>query len=136
MSKEKEIRETLTGMAKLSISTNTLNEIHIKNLKAYPYVFFNGVKAVQIDYNLHTDSKIDYETDKKSFEIKYNINKPDTSHFFIKYSLQIDETQDNSHLENRFIALENAIRTLFWVGIPLEVYFNGNKMYKSEQDAK
>lgn len=134
MSDQIDSREMLKKMAQLSITTNQINEIQQKNLKMYPFVFFNGVKSVSIEYDLTNQSKVNYDTDPKTMEIVYKFDKPMVDNFKVAYDLKIDETQDNSHMEKRFDALEKSIATLFWNGIPLEVKFNGKEVYKSKKN--
>lgn len=134
MSNENEIKETLRKMAQFSISNNQINEIQEKNLKAYPFVFFNGVKSLKIEYDLTNHSKVDYDTNPKTLEIVYKFSKPDTRNFRIAYDIEIDESEPNPHMEKRFDALEKAIHTLFWKGIPVEVSFNGKVVYTSKKD--
>jgi hypothetical protein len=132
LSDEKEIKDTIKKMAQFSISTNQINEIQEKNLKMYPFIFFNGVKSVKIEYDLTNHSKVDYDTNPKTMEIVYKFDKPITENFKIKYDLTIDESQDNTNIEKRFEILEKSIYNLFWNGIPIEVSFNGNNVYKSK----
>lgn len=127
-------REMLKKMAQLSITTNQINEIQQKNLKMYPFVFFNGVKSVSIEYDLTNQSKVNYDTDPKTMEIVYKFDKPIVDNFKVLYDLKIDETQDNPHMEKRFDALEKSIATLFWNGIPIEVKFNGKSVYTSKKN--
>jgi hypothetical protein len=124
---------TLKQMAKLSITSGKISEIHVKNLQIWPFVFFNGVRTVNIDYDLTTNNCVSYDTDSKG-EIDYKFSKPITDHFHISYDLDIDETQDNSNLEKRFDALEKSVQTIFWAGIPLKVSFNGRNVYGSKKN--
>ena len=134
MSYQIDAREMLKKMAQLSITTNQINEIQQKNLKMYPFVFFNGVSSVSIEYDLTNESNVNYDTNPKTMEIVYKFDKPIVDNFKVSYDLQIDESQDNSHIEKRFDALEKSIATLFWNGIPLEVKFNGKTVYKSKEN--
>ena len=134
MSDQIDAREMLKKMAQLSITTNQINEIQQKNLKMYPFVFFNGVSSVSIEYDLTNESNVNYDTNPKTMEIVYKFDKPIVDNFKVSYDLQIDESQDNSHIEKRFDALEKSIATLFWNGIPLEVKFNGKTVYKSKEN--
>ena len=132
--KGKEVKEILKKMAQFSISNNQINEIQQQNLKAYPFVFFNGVKSAKIDYDLTNHSKVEYDTNPKTLEIVYKFGKPQTENFKISYDIEIDKSASNPHLEKRFEALERAIHTLFWKGIPLEISFNGLRVYTSKRD--
>lgn len=128
-------KDTIKQMAKFAISTNKISEIQVRNLQTWPFVFFNGVKSVSIDYDLTTNNAVSYETNKDN-DVNYKFAKPSTDHFHISYDLEIDETQDNSHIEKRFEALEKSIQTLFWSGIPLSISFNSRNVYKSKNDTK
>jgi|GEM_PF-2640723 len=129
--KDKEIKEVVNKMAQLSISTNMINQIQQENLKMYPFVFFNGIKSVKIDYDLTSLSRVETENDPKNLNITYKFDTPITEHFCIVYDLEIDESQDNGNLDKRFEALEKSISTLFWNGIFVEVNFNGKNVHKS-----
>lgn len=134
MSNENEIKEVLKKMAQLSITTNQINGVQQANLKAFPLVFFNGVKSAKVEYDLTNNSGINYDTDPKTLDITYNFGKPETRNFKIKYSLEMESDAEelNFLLDKRFEALENAISTLLWKGIPISVDFNGKNIYKSK----
>lgn len=122
-------------MAKLSILEDKLNDIQIKNLQMFPLVFFNGAIEIKIEYDFaHDRSIVEYEKDAKSLEIKYKFNRPETNHS-ISYFITLDETQDNSHLDKRFFAIEKAVRDLLWSNIKVSVFFNSKLVYESK-DAK
>lgn len=123
-------RDTLKQMAKLSITSGKISEIHVKNLQMWPLVFFNGVRTVNVKYDLTTNNCVNYETSQTG-EIDYKFSKPVTDHFHISYDLDIDETQDNSNIEKRFEAMEKSIQSIFWSGIPLSIAFNGRNVYVS-----
>lgn len=119
MSDDSAITKTLKEMAKLSILANRISEVQEKNMKAYPFIFFNEVKSVKVDYNLgraHTK----YAPGTKE-------PKWDT---WVAYYLELNEGS-NPNLERRFLCIEEAIRVLFWKDIRVEVHFNGKPMYKS-----
>ncbi len=132
MSKEHEIRD----MARLAILENKLNDIQVKNLRMFPLVFFNGVSKALLDYDLSVSKpSVDYELTNKEdpdkIGIKYDFDKA-TTRSVVEYRLTIDESQDNSHLENRFLALEKSVRNLFWKEVRVIVFFNEKKVYESK----
>jgi hypothetical protein len=131
-SSEDEKKEIVRKMAQFSISTNKINEIQEKNLKMYPFICFNGVKAVEIVYDLTNNSKVDYDTDPKTLEIVYKFNNT-PNNFRVEYHLKIDESQDNSNLDFRLDYLEKCVHNLFWKGIPVLVFFNGILTLKSNK---
>jgi hypothetical protein len=103
----------LKEMAQLAIFSNRISEIHEKNMRMWPLVMFNGVLGVQIEWDL---------------ELK--------NESYVSYRLNMSNKADNPHLENRFLALENAIRGIFWKEVKLVLYFNDIKMYNSEKENK
>lgn len=125
---EKTVRE----MAKLSVLADRISEIQEKNLKMYPFVFFEGVKSVRISYDLSNNLGVNTEEDEKKADIKYNISKPETNHLRVSYYIALDERL-NGQLEKRYEALENSVRNLFWKQVVVEVYFDGKLKYKSKQ---
>lgn len=103
-----EALQKLKEMAQLTIFSGRLNEIQEKNLKNFPFIFFNGVKSVKIEYDL--------------------LQAKNSS---ISYHLTVDEAESNSRLEARFESLEYSIALLLWSGIKICVYFNDKKVFES-----
>lgn len=133
MSREHEIRD----MAKLSILENKLNDIQLKNLRMFPLIFFNGVSEATINYDFSiTKPSVDYEIknagNAEKMDIKYSFDRPNTKSM-VEYNLTIDESQVNDYLENRFSAIEKAVRNLFWKEVKVIVLFNDKKVYESNE---
>jgi len=101
---EEKIRE----LAKLSILSNRISEIHEKNLKAYPFIFFNGVKEAAIDYELERGQK---------------------NH--VKFVLTLKDGQETPSLEKRLSALDQSVKNLFWKEVSTSVIMNGKKVFDS-----
>lgn len=116
-------------MAKLSMLTDRISEVQAKNLKMYPFVFFEGVLSAAIQYDLSNNLGVDTET--KDEDLKYNLSAPQTNHLKVSYYLKIEE-QLNHSLDRRFQAIEEAVRTIFWKQVKVEVFFNDKKMYESK----
>lgn len=112
----------LKEMATLTLLSNQINEIQMKNMKMFPLVFFNGVKSVKIDYDLAHK--------------KMSGDDPVENNSAVSYFLDIDETKDNGFLDKRFAHLEAAIRGLFWNDIKVEVYFNKRIVFKSVKNGQ
>jgi hypothetical protein len=121
-----EIDQKVKDMAKLAIYSNRISEIHEKNLMTWPFVFFEGVRSVKIDYDLSRTDSVDL--DKLN---NLTVNKP-TNQSFVKYFLTIDEKIENHHLDKRFSALVKAVRDIFWKNITVEIAFNDKVVHKSE----
>jgi hypothetical protein len=100
----------LQDLTKLVLFSGRLSEVHIKNLKAFPFYFFNGVTfPVNLEHDISTVKEVPS---------------------LISYDLTLD--QENDHMEKRYLALESAIRSLFWKEIKLKLSINGKEVYKSE----
>lgn len=97
-------------MAKLTMLTGRISDTHYKNMKMFPFIFFNGVSKTEIDYAIST-------------------NKDEESR--VTYSLELDKAQ-NDFMDKRFKALENGIQTLFWKDVKITVLINSEQVYKSE----
>jgi len=125
--KTKQIRE----MAKLSLLSNKISPIQEKNLKIFPFIFFDGVQSVKIDYDFSNNQTVETEEDIKNLEISYKINQLETKHFRVTYYLTIDQEPDSLLINNRFFALENSVRNLFWKETKVEVFINNELKYQS-----
>jgi len=120
------VPELLSEMARLTALSNRISEVQIKNLQMFPLVFFDGVTECKIDYDL--GHKADVLEDPEG---KIVINAPVRNNY-IAYYLVIDKSKQ-ADLDKRYQALEQAVRTLFWNDVAVEVYFNGNIKYKSRK---
>jgi hypothetical protein len=127
-STEEQVRE----MAKLSLMSNKINEIQEKNLKMFPFIFFDGVKSVKIDYDLSNNQTIDTEENAKDLEISYKFNKLETNHFRVSYYLTIEEKVDNLLIDKRYSAIEQSVRNLFWKETRVEIYIDNELKYRSK----
>ena len=106
----------LKEMAQLSLLANRISEIQEKNLKSFPFIFFNGVKSVKIDYDL-----------SKPLTVK------DSTGQHVTYLLELEE-KENDHLEKRFEAIENSTRMLFWSDLKVRVFFKDKLVYESKKN--
>ncbi len=113
-------------MAKLTIMSNQISEIQLKNMKMYPFIFFEGVKSVTLDFNLQRVD--DVLVDKLQ---NLTLNKPINASY-VKYSLVIDESVAQPNIDRRYAALESSIRSLFWKNITVEIQFNDKTVYVSK----
>lgn len=124
---------TLRDMAKMTMLTNRISEIQEKNLKMFPLAFFEGVSSATCQYDFSNKAMVDIEEDKEKLTLNYKFKDVETKHFLVSYRLHIKEDVLNPHLDKRFTALENAVRTLFWKQVRVEVFFNDNKVFESAQ---
>lgn len=113
-----DLKQKLQEMAELSILANRISEIQEKNLKMFPFVFFDGVQMVKIDYDLgHAISEESKEVHHKSF---------------VGYHIMMGVGDDPSAA--RLEMLEKAVRQLFWNDIRVEIHINGKKAFESKND--
>lgn len=98
-------------LTKLMVFFGRVPETHIKALKEYPWIFFNDLYVVKIDYAIETTDKTRATT--FSYDLTLLIEK-------------------NDHLDKRYKALESAVRTLFWKEVLIAIKINGQEVYKSE----
>jgi hypothetical protein len=111
----------LKELAQLSLLANRISEIQEKNLKMFPFVFFEKVKEVKIDYDLG------HGIDEKSKEIQHKSS--------VTYYLTLDASANEGpdfNIAQRFLALETSIKELFWKDIKVQVYFNNNLVYETK----
>jgi hypothetical protein len=99
---EQKVRE----LAQLSILSNRISEVHEKNLRAYPFIFFNGIKEANVDYELERGSK---------------------NH--VKFNLSLNSGADNPNLEKRFEALDKSVKNLFWKEVTISIALDGKDVY-------
>lgn len=111
-------KQKLKEMAQLSLLANRISETQELNLKNFPFVFFESVSGVRIDYDLsHT-------VNEEAKELCH------ASH--VTYKLELDEKYNTQFLDKRFSAIETSVRTLFWKDIKVMVYFNDKLVYESK----
>jgi len=120
-------KDFVKGMAALVVSSNRLSEFHEKNLKMFPFVFFNGVTSVKIDYDVAVEHNVDL--DKKN---NITIKKP-FRNCFVAYYLTIDEDANKEALQKRFDTLENSVRDLLWQGLAVKIFFNDKIVFESKK---
>jgi len=108
----------LKEMAQITAITGKISSVQEKNLKMFPLVFFEGVKEVNIEYDL--SPVVAEGTDLK------------WSGSFVSYRLTLDG-YGQSNIEKRFSALEQSVHALFWDGIKVELFIDGNLAMKRKQ---
>jgi hypothetical protein len=101
--------DTHKDLTNMVLFTGQLSDIHIKNMKSFPFIFFHDVLQAKLDYSIGT-------------------KKNESS--LVSYDLTLNKENDN--LDKRYKALESAIHQLFWKEVKIQVKINGNEAYKSE----
>lgn len=131
MSTEKIVRDH----AKLIHLSNKISSMHEKNMKMFPYIFFEDVEKCEIEYDFsHRPVNDAPKEDAKNMDDFYKeVGKAMemTSNSIVSYHLTLKEKKNKKHIEKRFAAIERAIRDLFWNDVTVEVYFNDKIVFKS-----
>lgn len=133
-SKVSDTENAIRTMAKVSLFEGKLNDIQLLNIKQYPFIFFDGIGEVKVDYDLTAGKpEVTFEQDVKNFELKYNIKTPRNT-TKISYYLTVSGNEETvmKQLDYRFKALQQAIDNLLWKGIKIQVYFNKKLVYESK----
>jgi hypothetical protein len=138
MSDEKMTPEKIKDMAKLVHLSGRISEFHEKNLKMYPYVFFDGVLEAKIEYDFsHRPSDSGpKESPKTPDEFYKEIGRAAMnmrSDSYVAYRLKINDNPMQPHMDKRFDALEKSVRSLFWNDVIVKVYFNDKIVYESRK---
>ena len=98
-------------LTNLMLFFGRIPENYIKSLQSYPWIYFNDVSEVKLDYSVATMNK----------------NEPT----LFSYDLTLN-SEKNDYLDKRCRALESAIRNLFWKEAKIQVKIKGKEVYKSE----
>ena len=100
---------SIQDLTKLMMFSGRISEVHIENLKSFPFIFFNGTKEAKLEHNISTIKDVPS---------------------LITYDLTLDG--ENNHMEKRYQALLGAVRSIFWKEMQLEVKIDGKEVFKSE----
>lgn len=110
-----DVEKTLVDLKNMSILTGELAELHIKNLKAFPYIFFDHITSCELSWDIN----LQREANKKTSWVKYNLT--------IKES--------NDLMQNRVERMTWSVKNLLWNDTEVYVYVNGTK-YESKTEEK
>lgn len=103
---------TVQEMAKLTMMSGRINEIQEKNIKLYPFVVFDGIKSVSIDYDLDAQS----ETKRVDYSIVMSGEVPTGDDLFYRSN-----------------TLEGMVRTLFWKDLLVSIKINDILIYEGNK---
>jgi len=113
---DERVLNTIKEMSHMTIFFNRVSSSQAKSMETYPFIYFNGLNSIELDYDLETLSP-DKEASRNAS--------------VVKYFLYINPLAENDNLEYRFKTLERSIRDLFWKEVNIEVYINDELKYKS-----
>ncbi len=108
MNQKKDNEISPKELAMGAIFSKRLTDVHAHNLKMYPYICFDGVQEVEIDYDLKFDRS---PTDEAPPYIKYNIHFKEGA-----------KTLDQEEVKKRVKYLQDAVAVLLWKEIEVSVY--------------
>lgn len=122
MSTEKDKIGKVTEMAKLAVLSNKISDVQLTNLKNYPFIAFDAIKEVRIEYDF---------SHQKTVKDEPVIHNP-----LVSYYLTLDESKNQEALNLRFEAIEKWVRNIFWKEVLVEIYFNDKIVFKSRKHVK
>lgn len=100
---------SIRDLNKLLFFSDKLSNVHVENLKTFPFIYFNGVTEAKLEHDISVKKEL-----------------PST----VYYDLTTD--QENNFPEKRYSALESAVRSLFWKEVKVKIAINGKEVFKSE----
>lgn len=110
------IKEILDDMRKITILTGEISSIHEQSLKKWPYIVFDNVENVEINYDLSKNKHQDSGANLVEF------------HLDVLESTQNIEEIDN--FKERCEALRGWVEDMFWSDIETRIYINGLLKYE------
>ena len=108
--------DILKEMKNLTLLSGKISSVQVENLKLFPFIFFDKVESIKIDYDFK-------KNDPQNFKPK------------VKYYLEIKDLQDISEiaeLTKRCSALESSVRTLFWSNTEVMIYIQDKLVFESK----
>ena len=114
---DEKVLNLIKEMSHMTIFLNKLSSAQVKSMQSYPFIYFNGVNNIELDYNL--------ESIKEDGE-------PTKGASYVKYFIYLDPFADNNNMPYRLKTLEDSIKSLFWKEVNVEVYINDELKHKSK----
>ena len=105
----------LQDMRKITMLTGQISSVHEESLKKWPYIIFDDVESVEIDYNL---SKEITKSEKEGY-IVFKVRGP--------IAPKDDDSKEN--IKKRCESLSRWARDMLWPEIKIEVYLNNSKCF-------
>jgi hypothetical protein len=131
-----DVDDKIKEMAKLTMLSNKLNDIQLKNLKSFPFIYFDGINELVMEYDLSNNLDVDTEENSKLVDIKYQFGTT-TGHLHVTYKMKIEPYLEKmNHLEKRFEHLETSVRTILWKDVKVRVFFNDKLVFESKKNGK
>lgn len=104
-------KEILDDMRRITMLTGEISSVHEESLKKWPYIVFDSVDSIEIDYNLSKDYT---QTQGEGY---------------VDFKIQSDS--DQGFIKMRCENLTNWVRDMFWQEIKVIVSLNGTVVYQN-----
>ena len=103
-------QQMIEDLKKAAIFAETLSEVHIENLRTYPFIAFNEAKNVEMTWDLRVNTPNDGCT------IRYNmVTDPEGE----------ESTRNDPLLKERLSFVQKCVQTLLWADTVVEFTING-----------
>lgn len=118
-SEETKMVEMLDEMRQLTIITGELSSIHLKNMQKWPYIVFDHVEEVAINYDL-----------SKSRMLNKGVGLVE---FHIKMPEEFNQIGVIDKFDDRCRNLVYWVYGMLWVEINVLIFINGQQRYSMEK---
>lgn len=125
-------QETMQELARLTLLSNKLSDVQLKNLQMYAFVFFDGVKELKLDYDLSNNMEVESEEDAKNIDVTYKFH-PKSDHLRVSYYLTVTPGTEQPNIERRFASLESSVRHILWKDIKVQLFINDKMILESKK---
>lgn len=113
---QENVNEIVDELRKLTMLTGELASVHQQSLQNWPYIVFEGVENLEIDYDL-----------SKAYFQEVGQNRVD-------FNLKLSKSQEQ--MDNRCKCLVSWVRDLFWKEIGVTVTVNNTKVFEDNHVEK
>lgn len=109
-------KEIIDDMRRITMLTGEISSIHIKSLRQWCFVVFDGVESVEIEYDLTKD------TTKSVGEgfVNFKMNAS---------NIELADFKKQGEFGKRCQTLATWVRNMFWPEIRVTMYLNGQGYY-------
>jgi hypothetical protein len=110
------LKEILDDMRKITILTGEISKIHEQSLKKWPYIVFDNLKDVEINYDLTKN--------------RYQDSGANLVEFYLFMPKEFENTALIENFTERCEALKEWVVDMFWSDIETRIYVNGLLKYE------
>lgn len=106
----KNVQNILEDMRKITILTGTISKIHEQSLSKWPYIVFDEIGSLEVDYDLGNKDR----------------NGANFVNFYITSS-----KEEHEDANKRCETLTSWVRDMFWKDIDVNVFINEKNIYSN-----